>query len=301
MQSVTVDRDKYIGGSDIPAIMGISPFKSRFELLHEKAGLNESEFSGNEYTEFGNKLEPKIRNHINSLGFTNKTFREDKKVVGDIRCHVDGYNGETVLEIKTTSKIHNNVDDYKVYLVQLLFYMQYMETSKGLLAVYNRPIDFDEEFDAKRLNLYYIDIDNYKELLDQINKAVEQFKIDLQKLKENPFITEEELLPVDLTELSNKLVAVEKQLVLYDELAKQQKELKAQLKAAMEKGNIKKWTTNNGIQITLVADTPDKEVQKFNESKFKEENEVIYSKYLEPKVQKGRVGYVKITMPKEDL
>ena len=58
---------------------------------------------------------------------------------------------------------------------------------------------------------------------------------------------------------------------------------------------------NNGIQITLVADTPDKEVQKFNESKFKEENEVIYSKYLEPKVQKGRVGYVKITMPKEDL
>ena len=29
MQNVTEDRNKYIGGSDIPVIMGISPFKKR--------------------------------------------------------------------------------------------------------------------------------------------------------------------------------------------------------------------------------------------------------------------------------
>ena len=57
MQAVTVDREKYIGGSDIPIIMGISPFKSRFDLLLEKAGLKENDFTGNEYTEYGNKLE----------------------------------------------------------------------------------------------------------------------------------------------------------------------------------------------------------------------------------------------------
>ena len=39
---------------------------------------------------------------------------------------------------------------------------------------------------------------------------------------------------------------------------------------------------------------------KFNENKFKEENEDIYNKYLETKIQKGRNGYVLITLPKED-
>ena len=53
MIDVTIDRDKYIGGSDIPIIMGISPFKSRFDLLLEKAGYLENDFKGNEYTEYG--------------------------------------------------------------------------------------------------------------------------------------------------------------------------------------------------------------------------------------------------------
>ena len=34
--TVAKDRHKYIGGSDIPIIMGISPFKSRYDLLLEK-------------------------------------------------------------------------------------------------------------------------------------------------------------------------------------------------------------------------------------------------------------------------
>ena len=41
---VTIDRDKYIGGSDIPIIMGISSFKTRWDLLLEKAGLKEDTF-----------------------------------------------------------------------------------------------------------------------------------------------------------------------------------------------------------------------------------------------------------------
>ena len=298
MQAVTIDREKYIGGSDVPIIMGISQFKTRFDLLLEKAGLQENEFNGNEYTEYGNVLEPKIRNYINKQGLSKKPYREDKKIIDDIRCHVDGFNGETVLEIKTTSQIHKTVDEYKTYLVQLLFYMQHMNVERGLLAVYERPKNFSERFDSKRLQTFYIDINNYKDLLEKINSAVDQFRIDLAKLKENPMLSEEDLVPVDLTELANQLAAVENQLVMYDELTKQQKELKAQLKSAMEKNNVKKWTTNNGIQITLVADGVDKEVEKFNEKKFKEENEETYKKYLEMYMQKGKSGYVKITVPK---
>lgn len=296
--SVSQDRERFIGGSDIAIIMGISQFKTRFDLLLEKAGLQENEFNGNEYTEYGNVLEPKIRNYINKQGLSKKPYREDKKIIDDIRCHVDGFNGETVLEIKTTSQIHKTVDEYKTYLVQLLFYMQHMNVERGLLAVYERPKNFSERFDSKRLQTFYIDINNYKDLLEKINSAVDQFRIDLAKLKENPMLSEEDLVPVDLTELANQLAAVENQLVMYDELTKQQKELKAQLKSAMEKNNVKKWTTNNGIQITLVADGVDKEVEKFNEKKFKEENEETYKKYLEMYMQKGKSGYVKITVPK---
>lgn len=50
----------------------------------------------------------------------------------------------------------------------------------------------------------------------------------------------------------------------------------------------------------LTRDVEDKEVQKFNEEKFKEENEDIYNKYLETKIQKGRKGSVRITLPKEE-
>lgn len=298
MQAVTIDRDKYIGGSDIPIIMGISAFKSRFDLLLEKACIKENNFEGNEYTEYGNIMEPKIRDYINeTLG---KKFKEGKHIDGDIRCHTDGIDSTSVLEIKTTSQIHDNVDDYKVYLVQLLFYMYHTNRKSGVLAVYHRPDDFNEVFDSNRLQIFMINIDNYNELLEQINEAVEQFRIDLEKVKINPFITEQELMPVDITELSNKVLALESELKTYENLKKQYDTFKEELRQAMIKNNVKKWTTPNNTQITLILDSPDKEVMKFNEDRFKEENEDIYNKYLETKIQKGRKGSIRITPSKED-
>ena len=191
MQNVRTDRNKYIGGSDIPIIMNISPFKKRFDLLLEKADLLENEFEGNVYTEYGNILEPKIREYINKLKDTN--YIEYKKIDGNIRCHLDGFNYVSVLEIKTTSQIRKKVSSYKKYLVQLLFYMQQTNVEKGLLAVYERPKDFSEEFDKERLQLFDIDINDYDELLKEINIAVRKFIEDLEKIKENPFIEEWEL------------------------------------------------------------------------------------------------------------
>lgn len=300
MQAVTIDRDKYIGGSDIPIIMGISPFKTRFDLLLEKAGLKENNFEGNAYTEYGNILEPKIRDYVNQKYEFN--FIETKTIVDDCRYHADGDDEEKkcMLEIKTTSQIHENVRDYKHYIVQLLKGMMMKDYKKGILAVYERPDDFNEEFDKERLNVYYVEIELYKDWCDEINKAVDQFRIDLVKVKENPFITEEELLPVDLTELSNKVVTLENQLTEMKKVELQVKELKTQLKAAMEKNNIKKWETPNGVKITLVADGEDKIVRKFNEQLFKENNLDLWDEYSEDVVQKGKTGYVKITLPKED-
>ena len=191
MQDVRTDRNKYIGGSDIPTIMNINPFKKRFDLLLEKADLLENDFDGNVYTEYGNIVEPKIREDINKLKQPN--YIEYKKIDGNIRCHLDGFNDVSVLEIKTTSQIRKKVSSYKKYLVQLLFYMQQTNVERGLLAVYERPKDFSEEFHEERLQVFEIDIKDYDELLKEINTAVEKFIEDLEKIKENPFIEEWEL------------------------------------------------------------------------------------------------------------
>lgn len=297
-KSVKEDREKYIGGSEISVIMGISPFKTRYELLLEKAGLKEDDFEGNQFTEYGNMMEEKIRSYINEKYDT--AFVEGKHIEGDIRCHTDGENKDYILEIKTTSEIHENIDDYKTYLVQLLFYMYHTRRHLGMLAVYERPEDFNEEFEKERLHIYSVKIEDYEELIYKINNAVDQFIIDLQKLKENPFLTEEDLLPIDLTKISYEIIALENKLKEYKKMEQEQKELKEQLKKAMEEKGIKSWQTPNGAKITLVEDGRDKEVMKFNENRFKEENEDIYNKYLESKIQKGKNGYVLITLPKED-
>lgn len=297
MQDVKVDRYKYVGGSDIPIIMGISHFKTRYELLLEKAQLKDADFDGNEYTEYGNVMEPKIRQYVNTL--FKRDFKEDKLIKDDIRCHFDGIDDEMILEIKTTSQIHESVNDYVVYLVQLLFYMMNAEKENGMLAVYERPNDFDETFDSDRLQIFTIKLSDYQELCVEINEAVEQFRIDLKTLKENPFTSEEDLIKTDVVVLANKVIKLEERLKLYDEIVKERDKLKQDLKEAMQNNNIKKWETPNGTLITLVEDTESKIVKKFNESKFKEENENLYNKYLEDKEQKGRSGYVKITLGKE--
>ena len=99
-------------------------------------------------------------------------------------------------------------------------------------------------------------------------------------------------------QFTDKIIVLEQELKSMKALEKQLKEAKQELKSAMEKRGIKKWTTNNGTQITLVADGEDKTVSVFDEAKFKAENEELYNLYQVGVKKKGRAGYVKITLPK---
>lgn len=299
MDTVRDERWRYIGGSDISAIMGISPFKTRFQLLQEKAQIVEPNFKGNEYTEYGNKLEPLIRDYVNET--LNRNFAPDVLIDGDFRFNFDGLDKEhnEILEVKTTSQIHEKLDDYKTYLVQLLPYMRSVGAEKGYLAVYERPEDFDETFNPLRLTLYEVLIGDYSDLLEEIDTQVEMFKRDLKKLRENPFITEEELQPTEVVETANKVLVLEQQLESMKQLEKELKSAKAELKRLMQENGVKKWITPNGTKITLVPDGEDTVISAFNEKKFAEEKPDIYAKYLEDKLKAGRAGYVRVTLPKE--
>ena len=310
-ESVKQDRDKYIGGSDIPIIMEISSFKSRYDLLLEKAGLKDNDFSGNVYTEYGNTMEPKIREYVNRSFKVPFRFKEGKHVreaedgepIG-IRCHTDGENQEYILEIKTTSQIYDNVDEYKSYLVQLLFYMMETERKSGLLVVYERPEDLSEELDPERVHRYTIEIENYKGLTEDIKRAVERFKEDLGKLLENPFLSEEDLLPSEIPDITARIIAFEERISQMKDLEKQIKSEKARLKEAMEAVGVKTFKTPSGYKITLVADGEDKVITEeiLNEERLKSEAPEIYLKFTETKktVKKGKAGYVLITEPKKD-
>ena len=305
-ESVKQDRDKYIGGSDIPVIMNLSPFKSRYNLLLEKAGYKEDDFNGNIYTDYGNTLEPFIRDWINA-DLKKDKFKEGKhtreaegdEIIG-VRIHTDGENSDSILEIKTMSQVYDTVNDYKLYLVQLLYYMVLTGKDNGLLAVYERPEDMSIEFDSRRLHLYPIKLKDYEELINEINNAIELFIEDLKKVKANPFITESDLLPAEIPDITERILAFESQVEYLKQVEKTVKSEKERLKKAMQAANVKSFTTPNGYKITLVEDGEDSIKKAFDEAAFKKDNEDLYKNYLRDKLVKGKSGYVLITAPEKE-
>lgn len=297
---VSIDRDKYIGGSDISAILGISKFTTRWQLLLQKAGLEERPFSGNRYTEYGHIIEPQIREYINFVHKTN--FVPNRVINGDIRYHSDGFDGTKVLEVKSTSDIYSSVDGYKVYLVQLLKGMEENGVEEGILAVYHRPEDLNPAFDPQRLQVFEIHMDDYRNLLNHVDKEIDRFRVDLNRLKENPLLSEQDFLPIGngLIALSNKVVQFENQLAAMKEIENQLKEAKKQLYHEMLKHDVKSWTSPNGTKITRVDEVPGstKKVAEFDEKLFKAECPAIHQKYTKmvEKKSNGKAGYVRITM-----
>lgn len=262
--SVNKDRDKYIGGSDIPIIMNLSPYKSRYDLLLEKAGYKEDTFKGNIYTEYGNKMESKIRDFINTEVLKPKSnpFIEGKHVreaQGDeiigVRIHTDGERtttlGDEVLEIKTTSKLSYQLEDYKIYLVQLLFYMVNTGAPYGRLAVYERPEGLSEELNEDNLQVWAIEAKDYLELIEEIGNAVDLFIEDLKKVKANPFISEEELTPQEIPDLVNLIISLSQN---KDKIASEIDTYKRSLYRALESMLRKEIRTPNGDIVSIVGE-----------------------------------------------
>lgn len=298
--NVKIDRDKYIGGSDIPVIMGISTFRTRYQLLLEKAGLEQTDFEGNRYTEYGNIMEPQIRDYVNAMGLRGGNFEPSVLVNGDIRCHTDGFNGQCVLEIKTTSHIYETLDEYKVYLVQLLKYMQENGVRWGLLAVYDRPEDFSPVFDEERLRVHEVDAERYKDLTAEINYEIERFRADLVRLKENPLLSEADFQPPAIVEIGKEVIALEQKMAEFKAWEAQYKELKQKLFDEMTKYDVKSWEMPNGTRITRVDGTPAtvETVAEFDTEKLKTEHPEMYEAYQKTVTKKksARAGYVKITL-----
>ena len=113
----TTWRGKGLGSSDAPVIMGVSPWKTPFQLWEEKVGLGKA-FQGNFATQRGHEMEPKAR-----AAFELESGYEFNAVVAEhasypfIRASLDGFNSElnAILEIKCPGKDdHQTAKDGKV-------------------------------------------------------------------------------------------------------------------------------------------------------------------------------------------
>lgn len=296
IDTVKTDRNLYIGGSDLSAIMGLSPFKTRWQLLQEKAEIVHIEPFTNPYVEYGNVMEVRIRDYINK--HYNRNFEPAVKIVGDLRGNTDGLDELGILEVKTTSHIFSTIDGYMQYIVQMLFYMKIFNVQYGMLAVYERPDDFNETFDPDRLQVFEIDIKDWLDTMEEEEQAITMFRKDLIALRENPLLCEEDFMPNEIVEVTNKIMELENQLAAYKQMEAELKEFKAKLKVAMEEYGIKTWRLYDNTKITLVPDGEDKEVEEIDLKALQKDHPELFverSGYVKRKRKKGRAGYVRIT------
>lgn len=251
MDTVKHNRHKYLGGSDIPAVFGISPYCTRYELLLKKLRVLADDFEGNQYTEYGIAMEPKIRNHINEEiyhKFYEDCFTNDQKKV---RGNVDGINFESILEIKTSTK--PDVDN-KTYLAQLWFYVHHFNKQYGTIAVYQNN-DFDTNFNEDYLQVKTYTIGELQELFNlDLDEEIAKFWKDYETLEsylELGFeLNESMIISDDIQTLSTRIINLEKEL---EKPLNELKELKEKLLNLMIEDNAKTFQNNEGYKITMVA------------------------------------------------
>lgn len=143
-------RNKYIGGSDAAAVVGLNPYKSAYSLWAEKTGRLPG-FEGNLATEVGTFLEDFVAKKFEAE--TGKKVRNDNQswlndqypwAIANIDRSIVGE--DAILECKTTSEL--NLKNFKNgeypsnYYVQVVHYLAITGKKKGYIAVLIGNKDF---------------------------------------------------------------------------------------------------------------------------------------------------------------
>lgn len=125
------ERRKGIGGSDVAAIMGLSPWKTPYQVYQEKRREVDA-WSGNEATDWGKRLEPAIRQWYSDV--TGRCVRLPEKILFSpsypfMLASLDGFTDDPRgVEIKSARSPKgwgepgtNEIPDY--YILQVQHYM----------------------------------------------------------------------------------------------------------------------------------------------------------------------------------
>lgn len=305
--SVKDDRDKYIGGSDLPKVNNpTSAERLIFEKTHEQKDFTSI------YTEFGNIAEPLIRAYVSEEFYNNESIEPSTTIIEregklGLRGNLDGDNTirKEVIEIKTLGE--NYYDDPSAYVkkletyrIQVGYYMMLKKYQKGTIFTFKRPAtllnkSFDkwtvkemyerqsevEEFIIKemeeRLEMVYVNpdelfmplFDKYTNLTDEVNRRI--------KLIDNAFAKHGDRQE-KTTEGEDEDLLVE-----FKELEEMEKTVAARKKEILEHF-IEKYQENETFEIdgnSYVYTAERTGTRKsFNSKAFESDNPELYKKYI---------------------
>lgn len=171
----TILSGEYLGASEVNIILN-QKYRSSYNLAQEKVGIIPKKEVDNQFTRYGQEIEPYIINHIEKQGYH---FLVEKK-----RCHdyklsgiVDGidYKKQIILEVKTFT----NQPDLESYINQIHVYFHIWKYERAMLAMYQR----NDEFDARQIEIYNILID--KSRIEFILNEVRSFWRKCDELRKN--------------------------------------------------------------------------------------------------------------------
>ena len=312
--NVTVDRHKYVGGSDLPTILGLNAKygKSVYEFAKEKAGILPNTFNGNQFTKYGQLMEPTIRDYINSVYGCHYVEDTVIDLPRSYRGNCDGIDREAIvplLEVKTFGEEL----DVEYYTPQCQFYMETFNVPAVRLVGYKRPkdfytgIDYELENDDTYFNIEFDEnnivehvIERDPKLWAKIEERIKTFQNCVQELRKSEEMTEDEFNKLfygdDLVATSNKVAVLENKLSTMKQIEDEYKKAKEELYKIFEDKGIISFDTGT-MKITKVAPTSYETVS-IDTKKLKEENEEIYEKYKVVKTT-NRKGYILITNKEE--
>lgn len=312
-ENVTKDRNKYVGGSDLPNILGynLKYDTSVFKWAKIKAGIIPNDFKGNEYTKYGQLMEPTIREYINAtngLNFIEDTCIDELKL---FRSNTDGIDKTAMLLLEV--KTHNGNLDVEYYTPQIQMYLEMFNIEECWLVGYERPQDFytgtdyalenddsyfDISFDEARISIDVVKRD--KGLWAKIYNQIVAFQKGVVMLKQDPNMTEENFNVVmygtDLMTLKNEVNRFEIALAGFKELEEEYKNVKDKLYMAFDNYGIKTFDT--GLFRITKVDPSCSQKEVVDEKALKLQEPTIFEKYKQIKTT-NRKGYILITARKE--
>lgn len=143
-------REHRLGGSEIAAVLGLSPFESRFSLWHRKQNLIPPT-ADIAVMEWGRRLEPVIadklfEDHTELIDLGAATFADERRIASLDRWAEDRDGAPVVVEIKTGSTMSGHWDDGIPvwYRAQVQWYLGVTGADHALMAVLLDGRDYAE-------------------------------------------------------------------------------------------------------------------------------------------------------------
>jgi putative phage-type endonuclease len=170
-----------IGGSDMPIILGLSNYKTPYQLYLEKKGVYSNGDKMSPPQEWGNLLEPIIRDKFADKN--NVIIQTPDTIIHPfhdfMRANIDGYivEWDAVLEVKCSSQFmaHEWGEDGSdiipmAYLVQVAHYCAVMNTPHAYIAVLIGGYDYREYKYIRDLSIEKTIIDAAKAFWESVQK-----------------------------------------------------------------------------------------------------------------------------------